>query len=105
MRFAFFKKTAATGIAVAADHLPAETWFDLAALDLPFAVTPADIATLDDAQRDAIRRALDTTRAQRASSASASITQTTPTKAKWRSPLIPSSFCAASRASSDTRYR
>lgn len=64
MRFAFFKKTAATGIAVAADHLPAETWFDLATLDLPFAVTPADIATLDDVQRDAIRRALDTTRAQ-----------------------------------------
>lgn len=63
MRFAFFKKTAATGIAVAADHVSSDTWFDTADLDLPFAVTPADVATLDDAQRGAIRRALDTTRA------------------------------------------
>ncbi|WP_158936223.1 fumarylacetoacetate hydrolase family protein [Burkholderia sp. S171] len=64
MRFAFYKKAATTGIAAAADQQSTDTWFDITDLELPFAVTPTDVATLDDAQRGTIRRAIETTSAK-----------------------------------------
>lgn len=64
MRFAFYKKAAETGIAVAAEHQSTEAWFDISDLALPFSVAPADVATLDVAQHGIIRRAMETVRAK-----------------------------------------
>jgi acylpyruvate hydrolase len=55
MRFTFFKQQQHIGVAVARG----EDWFDVATLDVPFAVTPANAACLDDTQRTALQRAVD----------------------------------------------
>jgi acylpyruvate hydrolase len=57
MRFAFYENQSQTRIAVAL----ADRWFDVTELNLPFAVTPETVATIDPAQNGAIRAALEST--------------------------------------------
>ncbi|CAD6562081.1 hypothetical protein LMG27952_07676 [Paraburkholderia hiiakae] len=59
MRFTFFKQPAAQQPAIGIAVARGDAWFDVAALDLPFALTPESVSSLDEKARASITRALE----------------------------------------------